>query len=85
MNLDNLKKIKTVEVPPFLFTRIQQKIKDTEKVTITNKMALVMKLSFAVMLFLNAMVFISNIAKPHTTAENYVKSMNMMPDNYLYK
>ena len=59
MNLDNLRKIQKVETPPFLFTRIQQKIEQSKKERMPKHIALAVGLTAVLLLAVNAMVLVN--------------------------
>ena len=83
MNLDNLKKIEKVDTPPFLFTRIQQKIEQSKKERMPKHIALAVGLTVALLLAINAMVLVNYNSKTNDT-ENFAKSMHLTSNNSLY-
>lgn len=85
MDLDNLlSKIQRVEAPPYLFTRIQQKIAQTKNEAMPIKTALAIKLSFAVLLIVNIVV-LSNYNTKSNATESYAESIHLISNNSLYK
>jgi hypothetical protein len=83
MNLDNLEKIQRVETPPFLFTRIQQKIEQSKKERMPKSVALTVSFSVALLLAINAIVLVNYNSKANTT-EIFAKSMHLNSNNSLY-
>ena len=83
MNLDNLGKIQRVETPPFLFTRIQQKIEQSKKERMPMSVALTVSFSVALFLAINAIVLVNYNSKANTT-ESFAKSMHLTSNNSIY-
>jgi hypothetical protein len=83
MNLDNFKKIQRVEAPPFLFTRILQKIERKQDMIMPRKFALAANFLFAAVLILNAIVLMNYIASSNTT-ESYAEYIHLLSSNTLY-
>jgi hypothetical protein len=83
MNLDNLGKIQRVETPPFLFTRIQQKIEQSKKERMPMSVALTVSFSVALLLAINAIVLVNYNSKANTT-ESFAKSMHLTSNNSIY-
>ena len=63
MDLENLGKIQRVEAPPFLFTRIQQKIEQAKSEAMPLRTAWVINLSFALLLAVNSVVLANYLAR----------------------
>lgn len=84
MNIDDLHKIKTVDVSPFLYTRIQQRIKDSASDLVPKKLVWTVSLSMLAILFVNAGAIVW-VAKKNQKTNTVVESMGLMPDNELYK
>lgn len=96
MNIDNklndLKKIKQVDTPPFLFTRIKQQIQNLDNVKAPVKWKWAFALSTLIILALNiSILFKTDDSKSQTTTfenkssvENVVSSMNLFTTNNLY-
>lgn len=83
MDLDNLENIQRMEAPPFLFTRIQQKIEQSKKERMPKTVAITLSLSFLMMIVLNAMVFFKYNSKTPST-ESFAQSMHITSNNSLY-
>lgn len=84
MNIDQLSKIKAVEVPPFLLTRILQKIERNRASVLPKSFVRAFSLSFVLLLLLNfGAVFYS--LKSDSGKENLIESMNLEPSNSIYK
>lgn len=84
MNIDQLSKIKAVEVPPFLLTRILQKIERNSASVLPKAFVRAFSLSFVLLLLLNfGAVFYS--LKSDSGKENLIESMNLAPSNSIYK
>jgi hypothetical protein len=83
MNLEDLNKIKTVEAPPFLFTRIQQKISAKNELIVPNKLVWlsILSFSFVVVISIGSM-FYTNSSK--SNAQTIAQSMNLATTNNLY-
>jgi hypothetical protein len=89
MNIDNslelLKQIKQVETPPYLFTRIKQKIQ-----SLSDAAPSAWKWAFAVMsaviLSLNVGALLSKgkLKTNNTSLEQVVDRMNLISSNHLY-
>ena len=89
MNIDDklnkLKTIRQVEAPPFLYTRIRQKISSLE----TGRAPLRWKIAFAavmvMVLFLNISVLMSSVAAKKTPGiEGVVNALQLSSSNDLY-
>lgn len=84
MNLNDFNKIKKVEVPPFLFSRIQQKIKNISSDTLTKKTSWALGLSFIAIVCLNiGLIVISQNSSQ--SIEKYAQSINLTSPNTFYK
>lgn len=84
MDLEQLTMINKVEAPPFLFTRILQKIENKKRETMSKSMAISLGISFVVILLINTMVFIENNDKTNSV-EKYAESIQLISNNSLYK
>ncbi len=84
MELDLLSKIKHVEAPPFLFTRIQQKIESAKRQKVPMGVALVVQFSLAVLLVVNLYIA---AGEGHTKkdTEIYAEFVDLTFDNTIYK
>ncbi len=84
MNINDLDKIRKVEVPPFLLTRIQQKIETLNTATLTKKTAWALGLSFSVIVVLNiGLILKSQVGDK--SMETYAQSIHLNSNNTLYK
>ncbi len=83
MDLDNLGKIQRVETPPFLFTRIQQKIEQSKKERMRKSVALSVSFSVALLLAINTIVLINYNSKENTT-DSLAQSIHLTSNNSLY-
>ncbi len=84
MKTDPLDNIQAVEAPPFLFTRIQQRIKNEQATRLTPNMTWALGLSFVLILAINVTAMISAYKADHTSPD-LVKTFNLMQDNNLYR
>lgn len=81
--LQMLDDIQRMEAPPFLMTRIQERIKQGDLQTINLNRAAVFALGFALLLALNIwVVFSSGVGQE--IAPQLVESMNLHSNNELY-
>jgi len=84
MNIDSLGKIQKVEAPPYLFTRIQQKIEQLNKDRMPKSTFLVLNFSFLLLLIINVVVLKSNNLGKKST-EKYLESIHLIDNNSLYE
>lgn len=84
MDIDNFKWIQKVEAPPFLFTRIQQKIESEKLERMPNKMAVILNFCIVIVFIINVMVFIGSKTKSVFT-ESYAQSIHLISNNSLYE
>jgi hypothetical protein len=84
MNIDDLHKLKRVETPPFLFTRIQQKIEESRVGMMPKKFVWAVGLSFVLVLALNIGMILSTNHQPNSL-EQFAQSLDLVNDNTLYK
>lgn len=90
MNIDNkldlLKKIKVVDAPPFLLTRIRQQIQNLGEVEAPVKWKWAFALTALVILVLNVSVFFKSTQTETKKdgIENVISSMNLSTVNDLY-
>ncbi len=82
--MDYFNKIQKVEPPLFLFTRIQQRIKNLESITVPKKYVWATALSLIVIVLVNIFVLTKSMAVKNQN-QNLVESMNLMPSNNLYQ
>lgn len=83
-NLELLEHIQKVDAPPFLLTRIQQKIDNKYLNKLSPRWALGLSVSFIVIIVINISVIV-NYNKNSKPENNLAQSMNLMPDNNLYR
>lgn len=83
MNIDNLNKIQRVEVPPFLFTKIEQRIAQYKSEKMPKNTALMVGFSFILLLIINTIILINDISKINKP-ENFIKSIHLISNNSLY-
>lgn len=83
-NLDILKQIQKVEVPPFLFTRIQQQIDNGYSLKFSKRLAWSLGISFLIVLIMNAAVLTYGTKKAGRS-NDLAQEMGLMPKNSLYK
>lgn len=80
--LDILEKIKQVDTPPFLFTRIQNKIQQHIADKISKKQAIAYACGIVIIIVLNVLAF---EAKKNSENDNdLVNKMDLSPSNQLY-
>jgi hypothetical protein len=84
MNNEPIENIQSVEAPPFLYTRIQQRIKNEQAARMPGKMTWAVGLSFLLILCINIGAVVSASRADHA-ASNLVKTLNLMQDNTIYK
>ncbi len=80
--LDILDSVQKAETPPFLYTRILNKIQVSRQNKLTPQFALGFALSFILLLSLNIQVFKSNKTD---TATEIAQTMNLFSNNTLYR
>ncbi len=82
--LKPLENIKQVEAPPFLFTRIQQRIQNEFDNHVSMKLVYSIAASFVILLSINAFtMFQQNLSSKEEA--NIAQAFQLMPDNNLYK
>jgi flagellar biosynthesis/type III secretory pathway M-ring protein FliF/YscJ len=79
--LHRLEKIESVEVSPFLFTRIQAKVQEQFLDKLSTKQTFVYLTGIALIVALNLMILGTKNAEKN---ENLVSEMNLVPTNQLY-
>jgi hypothetical protein len=82
MQIDDLHKIKRVETPPFLFTRIQQRIDQARMMPKKAEWALAV--SFALILAMNIGILF-RFNKPKAGVEGIAQTMDLFSHNTLYR
>lgn len=81
--LELLSQIETVETPPFLLTRIIQRIENERLSQFSPRVSWAMGISFLLILSLNIAVLVN---KSTTTKEiNLAQTMHLLPQNDFYK
>ena len=80
--LDILDSVQKAETPPFLYTRILNRIQVSKKNKLTPQFALGFALSFILLLSLNTQVLKSNKTE---SAIEIAQSMNLISNNTLYR
>ncbi len=84
MNLNLLNKIHKVDTPPFLFTRVKQKIISTQASEVPKKLVWALSLSFMLIIILNISAVI-HTEKSKTPEISLAQSMNLLSNNNLYQ
>ncbi|MCF8450715.1 MAG: hypothetical protein K9G49_12665 [Taibaiella sp.] len=83
---DMLDHIIKMDAPPFLFTRIRQKIAVAREQRITPALAWVGAVSFTIILSVNVYIVAGNTdSKTSGKASKLAQSMNLYPQNSLYE
>ena len=84
--LDLLGQIQSVEAPPFLLTRIRQRIDEAQQAGFSPRLIWSFGVSLLVLLCLNVAVILKQSPATRTDSyNNLAVSMNLVPDNSLYK
>lgn len=81
--LDILDRIGQVDAPPFLFTRIQEKVKAQLAERFTKKQAILCLVGMVVVIAIN--VFALRSSAPEPKENDLVSGMNLSPSNQLYR
>jgi hypothetical protein len=84
MHIDDLHKLKRVEAPPFLFTRIQQKIEQAQATRLPGKVIWAVGFSLVLVLMVNIGT-IRKVTHKTNNLEHFAQSMDLTTDNTLYK
>ena len=84
--LEDLKKIKKVDAPPFLYTRIEAKIEAMEAKEVPMKWVLASSFALSFLLFINIISIRSLFANGgnSNSLELIMDDMNLSPANQLY-
>jgi hypothetical protein len=85
--IDLLKRIKVVDAPPFLLTRINQQINNFTNTEASVKMKWAFALTFIFVLALNVSILFTSAtatSKKNAEVENIVNTMNLSTQNDLY-
>ena len=79
-----LEQIQKVDAPPFLLTRIKQKIENTRSSNFSPYLAWSLGVSFVLVLLLNIGVLLSKTTETKST-NNIANTMDLLPKNTLYR
>ncbi len=85
--IQRLSKIRKVEAPPFLFTRIEQKINDLKVEKAPFRLVFALVTSFCVLLFLNIYLLNNSYHSNNQgdqAMQTFMEDMNMDYSNQLY-
>ncbi len=82
---DMLEYINKVEAPPFLLTRIRQKIANVAEQPVAPKWVLAACTSLLLIVALNIYIISGSSENPHPNQPNLAQSMNLYPQNSLYE
>ncbi len=82
--LNILDQVQKVSAPPFLLTRIQQRIRNTKESTFSPTLTWVLSLSLGVVVIVNGALLVNTFIASKQE-KNLVQSMNLLPQNELYK
>lgn len=84
--IELLSHIQQVDAPPFLFTRIQQKIKEEKENQLSPKWAWTLGISVLLFMTLNIALFSShNRENKQNYEQEMAQSFQLLPNNTLYK
>ncbi len=84
--LDILEEIQQTEAPPFLLTRIRQKINGLHTSGFSPRLTWSLGISLLTVLLINAAVLMKQSGHSHENAGSHVAVfMHLVPDNSLYK
>mgnify|MGYP003594601289 CR=1 FL=1 len=78
-----LSKIESVEAPPFLFTRIQQRIQEISENKITLRMVRVISFSLVLLISINALAWIK-LSHEKKSKANLAQQLQLLPENSFY-
>jgi hypothetical protein len=83
--LELFKKINKVDAPPFLYTRIEQKIQDEKRHIFTKPAITAVFASLAIWVVVNIMVVGSHFRKSKTeNANTFIEQMHLSSSNIYY-
>ena len=82
--LDKLKKIKPVEAPPFLYTRVKQSISSFDRRPAPIKWRLAFSLTTIMVIAINIIVLVHSQHTKSNDAEKVVSTMQLSSSNELY-
>lgn len=83
-NLAPLQHIRKVEAPPFLWTRIQQRISNEKDNRFSPTLSWALSIAIAVIFLVNGVAFANSYIESKRET-NLLQSMNLLPHNSLYK
>jgi hypothetical protein len=83
--IDLLDNINKVEAPPYLLTRINQKIRATKEDNFSKNWVVTLGLSLFVLVILNTQILINNNDYLPSQEESFAESMNLTTNNTLYR
>jgi len=83
-SLELLEQIQKVEAPPFLFTRIQQRILNASLSEFSPRLTWTISLSFLLVLIINFAVMTQRVKQTNTNPD-LVETFQLMQNNSLYK
>ncbi len=84
MNIDILSKVRKTEAPPFLYTRIEQRLANLSNNTMPKNVVWALSVAFAILLFTNIYVLKTYSTDPYKT-ESLAESIYLLDNNMLYK
>ena len=76
--------VQKVSAPPFLLTRIQQRIRNKKESQFSPTLSWVLSLSLAIIVVVNGAV-LTNMIIASKQEKTLLQSMNLLPNNELYK
>ena len=82
--LNILDQVQKVNAPPFLLTRIQQRIRNKKESQFSPTLSWVLSLSLAIIVVVNGAV-LTNMIIASKQEKTLLQSMNLLPNNELYK
>ncbi len=82
--LNILDQVQKVSAPPFLLTRIQQRIRNKKETQFSPTLSWVLSLSLAIIVVVNGAV-LTNMIIASKQEKTLLQSMNLLPNNELYK
>jgi len=82
--LNILDQVQKVSAPPFLLTRIQQRIRNKKESQFSPTISWVLSLSLAIIVVVNGAV-LTNMIIASKKEKTLLQSMNLLPNNELYK
>lgn len=82
--IEILSEIKRVEAPVFMDTRIRQKLLNAKKNDFSPRMSWVVSCAMVLIVAVNGVILFTP-DKPEKTQSNLAQSLNLLPQNELYK